>query len=67
MMVYGFIKMLGHFREIDKESNVTYDLKKKEMGVRFYSFRKVTINGQELETRDGLEFGMYLNFRLKQY
>jgi hypothetical protein len=31
MMVYGFIKMLGfHLSKFDKESNVTYDLKKRK-------------------------------------
>jgi redox-sensitive bicupin YhaK (pirin superfamily) len=45
---------LGKF---DKESNVTYDLKRKEMVYAFILSGKVTINGQELETRDG--FGIW--------
>jgi hypothetical protein len=51
-MGYGFIKMLGHFREIDKDSTVTYNLKKWEMGVCSLFFQELlSINGQELETR----------------
>jgi redox-sensitive bicupin YhaK (pirin superfamily) len=55
-----------HLSKFDKESNVTYDLKRRKWVYAFILSGKVTINGQELETRDGLEFGMYLNFRLKQ-
>jgi hypothetical protein len=55
-----------HLGKFDKESNVTYDLKRRKWSVRFYSFRESDNQWSELETRDGLEFGMYLNFRLKQ-
>lgn len=47
-----------HLGKLDKDSSVTYDLKKEGNGVyAFVLSGKLTINGQELETRDG--FGIW--------
>jgi redox-sensitive bicupin YhaK (pirin superfamily) len=46
-----------HLGKFDKGVTTTYSLKKEGNGV--YAFiLSVTIDGQELETRDGFEFGM---------
>ena len=47
-----------HLGKFDKDISVTYDLKKEENGVyAFILSGTITINGQELETRDG--FGIW--------
>jgi hypothetical protein len=57
MPEFGFIKTPGFiWVEFDKVTT-TYSLKKEQWCLCFYPFRKVTIDGQELETRDG--FGIW--------
>lgn len=47
-----------HLGKFDKDSSITYDLKKEGNGVyAFILSGKLTINGQELDTRDG--FGIW--------
>jgi redox-sensitive bicupin YhaK (pirin superfamily) len=54
-MEFGFIKTPGFLGKFDKGVTTTYSLKKEGNGVyAFILSGKVTIDGQELETRDGL-------------
>jgi hypothetical protein len=46
-----------HLGKFDKGVTTTYSLKKRQWCLCFYPFREVTIDGQELETRDG--FGIW--------
>jgi hypothetical protein len=58
MREFGFIKTPGFIWVNLTKVTTTYSLKKGNGVYAFILSGKVTIDGQELETRDGLEFGM---------